>query len=142
MSAILPGKNYTVSSEGGATFFGISGEKRDNGLWRLSFLKGCFIDVEPSSIIKEVERCIELDVLAGKKDQLAQLVLNPKHAITLYLEGYLPYLAFFGATEDEYSITVPNVVIGETTLTVRIVTEPGEYAFYTTDKDGNVLVAF
>ena len=135
---IIKGDNFEVSN-GSANFFGAIGQIISEKSWAINGFGGdLLVEVSPDSMMGTIRECIETDVQNGNVDKLAQLVLMPRQAVVLYLEGVLTKGHFKNATETDQEILIPDVQIDEYLLTVRIV-EESDYEVYTADSNGELL---
>jgi hypothetical protein len=134
----LNGVNYETDGRT-ITFFGAKGTKVGSNRWAINGIMGDLLfEVSPESVMPVVHECINADVKDGNADKLAMLLLAPRSAVLLYLEGRLTSQHLIAAVEGPDYIDVPNVDFDGHTLTVRILRVP-KYNVATADSDGNVL---
>lgn len=135
----ISGNNFEVD---GATLtvFEDKGFVMSNGNWATSspFTHGMMVEEDPQSIMESVREAIDADVKAGRGDDIAQLQLSPRYALSLFLEGTLTATDFRRAVESDGFIDIPDVDINGRKLTVRIIGNP-EYKCATADSDGNII---
>lgn len=134
----IKGKNFMLDN-GTINFFGAKGALFGNGNWGLNGLGGdLLMEIKPSTVLPKIQGCIDMDVDCGDGDEIAQVQLGPRQAVTLFLEGGLTKKNLLDAIEGDGYIDFPNVELCGWVLTVRIL-EDTEIAVATADKDGEIL---
>ncbi len=134
----LNGLNYAVDGQE-ITFFDAKGTKLDADRWAINAMGGdLYFEVTPSSMMPNVHGCISDDVKSGNDNKLAMLLLAPRPAVILYLEGLLTRNHLTIATEGPDYVDIPNVDVDGRSLTVRILKETN-YNVATADSSGVVL---
>lgn len=137
------GTNITTSlnwSLDGSTIdiFGCKGAKSGKN-WLINPFGGSLMaQVSPASMMPQIRDIIKSDIQAGNGDKIVQLLVGPRQAVVLYLEGKIELEQLKAANEGIGFIEIPLVDVDGRLLTVRVLQEP-EYTVATADADGNIV---
>ncbi len=137
----ITGTNFSLI-DGVVDFFGAKAIHTDK-LCAVNFCIGgdIMIRVDPnSSNVKEcILECIEEDIKAGRRDDVAYVIVGNRYAASLYIDKVITEEHLRNATEGDDYVDLPGVAFGDFTLTVRVdpSVEPNFCA--TADKDCVVI---
>jgi hypothetical protein len=137
----LSGKGFLVKNNY-VDFFGAKGERLQPRKFAMNDSDSrCLVEhIINTTVINLMENCIVEAINAGKKDQLAQIVLSPRQAVIYYLQKGLDLDDFHNVTETEKSILIPDKEIRNgnrilIVLTIHIMKNPSE-PIYAADENG------
>lgn len=121
--SLTAGQNFWLREDGVVSFFGNTG-RVVNGAW----YGGMSSDDEPvwpmergNLVLPRILQLIATDVANGHSNKLSQILVGPRQALMLYLEGAITPADIMRATEpDDGTICIPQIRFGERTLDVHV----------------------
>lgn len=135
-SNVISGKNFSLES-GTVNFFGAMGMHFDGG-WAINILGGgVMVQVAKSDeTLPAIMECISADTDAGKRDEIAYVIVGVRAAVVLYLDGTITAECLRNAVEGDHYVDIPGVAFEDLLLTVRVDANREDLAFVATaDKD-------
>lgn len=104
------------------TFFTTVGRVLNADTWSISSPSGTrFTDDDPIDISRFIAGCIEFDAIGSNADEITAVLLSPRMAVFLWLEGVaLTREHLENAREGFLHVDLPDVNIHGRTVTIRI----------------------
>ena len=139
-SNVISGTNFSLEADT-INFFGAMGTRLGDK-WAINAFGGeLMVEVAKSDEVRQdIMRCIEDDTNAGKRGEIAYVIVGIRAAVALYLSDIITAEHLRKATEGEDYVDIPGVPFKDLSLTVRVDASIEDLAFVATADENCVII--